>query len=682
MQRFGGILGETHAALRTLSFRPEIADVKKLRLLLVFAVLAGSNAWAVPEIPDIDRDALLGVIAEIGELIWIDPEDGDGNFAGSTIDDIEALAKSPISSILYGGNYSEGAANLYEISELGGSADLVGPLGENVLGMLAADFDADGTLYAVIEVFGEGEECPFEECEEECPEGECECPFGECECEYYEECDEEYLALATIDLVTGEADIVGKLFVDDIEGISFDGTGTLWGVSRFSDALYQISLETGAADFITGVFVGEGSPIPAGGFRSLQFACDDTPFDGELGTLYAGLGQSEGGGGRVYTIDPETGQASLINEGSVTGGNSLTGLALHTTCGETISNAPVLPGTNRKTITVDVFEQVAANVVVGGETDAFFCVVPDTRWRKRKNGSYRFRSRNLKLSSLSGQGTCTGPLVPGEPETWESDIFPNLNLTVAAWYRSYKGRITLPGDTEPTEGHWFVLGVVRTTAEFDGPVSYVTFPEALIDYSATDPNEIPACDTDLAFRNLDIAGAVPAFGDFPNFEGNRMIVQSAQCNRTRSITRRTTHIYPVRYEYPKGGSNAELVNLLSQLSGISGTVSEAASCADPSLIADIQSSVMSAQMAIMMSNFGDAEQDLEEVARSAQNAEDFGTGFAGCDIERNYRGTFVSRGITAAFTVHDRFEHPNDYQKYFVPADLNIPILDQEFIVE
>ena len=95
----------------------------------------------------------------------------------------------------------------------------------------------------------------------------------------------------------------------------------------------------------------------------------------------------------------------------------------------------------------------------------------------------------------------------------------------------------------------------------------------------------------------------------------------------------------------------------------------------------MQASLNAANLAQRFGSFDDAEEHFEEIARSAQNAESFGTGFANCDIERNYRGNFISRAITAAFSVHDRFQHPVVFQKYFVPADIDIPLLDNEVVI-
>jgi len=70
-----------------------------------------------------------------------------------------------------------------------------------------------------------------------------------------------------------------------------------------------------------------------------------------------------------------------------------------------------------------------------------------------------------------------------------------------------------------------------------------------------------------------------------------------------------------------------------------------------------------------------AEEALEEVARIAK---DTTTDFAGCEIKANYRGAFMSRALTAAFTVHDRFENPDNFMKYELPADFDLPLLDSE----
>ena len=53
-------------------------------------------------------------------------------------------------------------------------------------------------------------------------------------------------------------------------------------------------------------------------------------------------------------------------------------------------------------------------------------------------------------------------------------------------------------------------------------------------------------------------------------------------------------------------------------------------------------------------------------------------GFDGCPVEANYRGTFMSRALSAAFTVHDRYEHRDAFVVYLIPADLDVPLLTPE----
>jgi hypothetical protein len=54
------------------------------------------------------------------------------------------------------------------------------------------------------------------------------------------------------------------------------------------------------------------------------------------------------------------------------------------------------------------------------------------------------------------------------------------------------------------------------------------------------------------------------------------------------------------------------------------------------------------------------------------NADSFGTGFSLCPVASNYHGNLVHRGITGAFTVHDRWQHPDVFNKYLLPADFDI----------
>jgi hypothetical protein len=191
-----------------------------------------------------------------------------------------------------------------------------------------------------------------------------------------------------------------------------------------------------------------------------------------------------------------------------------------------LRDEPTPTGEDVSVVDIDIFEQVASEVIVAGTTDADFCVAPDIRQIEQANGKERYISRNLALSELSGLGSCQGLLVPEETDTWE-DLLSKIDLEIAPWYRSYKGEFD--GDM----GYWFVIGVVRTSAEYDGPVVVVGFPEEVIDFDGFAGE--PECNEDLDMRPLDLGGAVTAFGEFANVESNRMIVETAQCNRSRGM---------------------------------------------------------------------------------------------------------------------------------------------------
>jgi len=523
----------------------------------------------------------------------------------------------------------ENAPSLYEVDELTGAAIQLGILGTNVISINAADFDASGQLWAAITIDSDG---VFE-------------------------------GLATIDKTDGSATLVDGGFgggLDCIDGISFDTAGTLWGVSSCNDNLYQIRLVDGVADFITHVEVGEGGPVPAAGFTSLQFSCANT--------LFAGTGQEEDDGGELFTINADSGQASPVGIFSATDGSGLGGLALHTTCGTSIIvETPV--GTNVPVVSIISLEQVAAEVVVPGDTRVNVCVGRDARWVD--NDGWEFTARTLDVSELSGTGSCTGLIESGSTDTWEADVFPLIDLTVDARFRSYLGEFTIPGDLEPTEDYWMVLAVIRTDAEFGGVVAVEPIPEDLINYLNMPMNETPGCDRSTQWRNVDVGGAVNAFGEFLNVEGDAMIVGTAQCNRPRTLTRRTTHLFPMRIQN-FGETNAEQANVAAQLAGISATLAQAAGCANPALIAAMGQALDDAESAFDDGHYANAQVLAEQFARLAKETV---TGFDLCPLEANYRGNFIARGLTLAFTFHDRFEHADVFQIYLVPADLEVPLL-------
>lgn len=359
------------------------------------------------------------------------------------------------------------------------------------------------------------------------------------------------------------------------------------------------------------------------------------------------------------------------------------------TSDDTARDVPTPAGEDVPVIDIPIFSQNAAEVVVAGSTNADFCLAPDPRERVIVNGSGSqgkgngkangankngkngsadvFNKRDLWVSELAGTGTCTGLLEfpdddPDTPDTWEG-LLANIDLVIASRYRGYVGKVDLtPEDNDPSdsvEAVWLVVGVVRSSAEYNGPVSMVGFPDTLIDYNDTPLAETPACDRASDWRSLDLGGTVAAFDEVPNVEGNTMIVETVQCNAPWSMTRRTTHVYPVRLDGPGGSSGKENENLSTLLDGIQGTLDEASYCAAPALIADMQQSLDNANDAIQAKDYEDAIDWFEQIAFAADDSPE---GFDNCtvpadDYYPNYYGNFVARGLTAAFTIWDRYIH-------------------------
>jgi hypothetical protein len=269
------------------------------------------------------------------------------------------------------------------------------------------------------------------------------------------------------------------------------------------------------------------------------------------------------------------------------------------------------------------------------------------------------------VDELEGSGSCIG-------NKW-ANIFSNINLTVGPQFRSYAGSFDVP-EVGPITDYWLVLAVVKTGAEYNGVVSVELVPEDLIDYSGMDEMQTPGCERSPDWRTVDVGGTVAAFGEVQNVEGEAMIVETAQCNSPRGLTRRTTHVYPMRMQ-DFGETNVDLAHIAAQIAGITGTLAQAALCVDQEgLIGDLEDALAAAQAAFGDANYAHAQVSAEEFSRLAKEAVD---GFDLCPLAANYRGNLMARGLTLAFTFHDRYEHPEleDFEIYLVPFDLDIPLL-------
>jgi hypothetical protein len=88
------------------------------------------------------------------------------------------------------------------------------------------------------------------------------------------------------------------------------------------------------------------------------------------------------------------------------------------------------------------------------------------------------------------------------------------------------------------------------------------------------------------------------------------------------------------------------------------------------LLADEYQSTLGA---LSSQDYSLAIQHLEEFARIANADDEYGDGFNNCAVEANYRGNFVARAISAAFTTWDRLlpenQDPETWEIYPLPEE-------------
>jgi hypothetical protein len=254
---------------------------------------------------------LFGTDGNGGRLIAVDQGTGAGTVVGPTgVRVVPSLAVDPTTGTMYAGG-GGGAPNVYTVDPSTGTATLVGSTGLGLAAVGALDFREDGTLFAAVNIVGDGGSGSDH--------------------------------LATIDKTTGAATVIGPFgtcpsggscSIEGMEGIAFDSSGTLWGASSTRGAggaggtpgLYTINPSTGAATFVAPI-QDSSATAPTGGVVSLQFACD--------GTLYGGTARATNAatdGGRLVTINPVTGVFSFVGSVSATGGSSLAALAFQDQC--------------------------------------------------------------------------------------------------------------------------------------------------------------------------------------------------------------------------------------------------------------------------------------------------------------------------------------------------------------
>ncbi len=351
-----------------------------------------------------------------------------------------------------------------------------------------------------------------------------------------------------------------------------------------------------------------------------------------------------------------------------------------------LDNEPTPEGFDVPVVQLDQFQMTAANVITAGFTSADFCIAPDPR-EVKSGATWRYTARTLRLSELANRGTCKGDTSDGG--TWAQTLAVT-GLEVAPWFRTFLGKPKIgPVGVKGVEAPWIVVAIIRTSAEYRGAVGVSPLAEKLIDYSyiagALSPEKQELqCDAPLNRRPLSLGGTVAAFEDVMNVEDERMILETGQCDGGVGLTRRTTHIFPVRLD---NTLYSERSNAMTQLDGIARTLTRAESqCSfvDPTKIATLRGYLNAARAGVTQGTNTGYDNAVTQLHLFATYTNSSGT-FDNCANEANYLGTFVVRSINAAFTVFDRLRHPlpdttpgpsgPNWVIYFPPAELNLPLI-------
>jgi hypothetical protein len=246
-------------------------------------VLLCSTAWAGPSggavTPEFD---LIGIHADTGELFAISASNAAVTPLGSTgIGQFGSLELSP-EGILYGVTGGT-RASLYAIDPLYFSATMVGSLNMEFVFEGSLVFSPQGTVYATN---GDSELNP---------------------------------QLLTIDVLTGEADVVGTISGGryDINAMAWRDDGMLVGLDRFTNTLLAINPADASSSLIAPISVNLGA---VGGMAVLG----DTAYFVTGGPAGTAPGSNE-----LYTVDLYSGAHTLVGSLSPTiTGTGISGLAV------------------------------------------------------------------------------------------------------------------------------------------------------------------------------------------------------------------------------------------------------------------------------------------------------------------------------------------------------------------
>jgi hypothetical protein len=225
---------------------------------------------------------IYGTDAGQGNLFTIDQNTGERSIIGQMDAGGPSLAIDPTTGIMYAGG-SGGNDSLYTVNKNTAETTLIGSSGLGFAAIPALEFAPDGTLFASVNIAGNGG------------------TGGD--------------HLATIDKETGVATVIGpygectpspipiptngfgSCTIERMAALAFGPDGTLWGGTSHQGKLYTIDISTGQATFVSNI-TSDGEPIE-NGVGGLIFIDD---------VLYGGTRS----GGDFVTISTNPGEITFI----------------------------------------------------------------------------------------------------------------------------------------------------------------------------------------------------------------------------------------------------------------------------------------------------------------------------------------------------------------------------------
>jgi hypothetical protein len=449
--------------------------------------------------------------------------------------------------------------------------------------------------------------------------------------------------------------------------LSYASTGdaAVTATVRFSRPVSYVSLQVNASGIdstITPIFLpGQGGADPIDVYTDGQYTQFSVPDD----ALYCGLTMYSPTVNSFYWDD----LLVVVADTDATCDGEVEGPPDPTLT--TLRNEPTGEG-ERTFINQNSVIMAATNITVPGVFDLDVCVGKDPRWVKKKIGNKFFDvfiPRILLPRELAGTGSCQGMLEPGSsglPQfaDWRA-LLSAVEDVILPRYMSYKGKF------EGEEGYWLQVTAFRTTAQFQG-VNAIETPPALIDYADTPLEQRPGCNVNIHFRERILGSPVPAFGDYEDQKGF-MLDETAQCNQMKGMVRRSFHAGPVRYV-----SNVvtEIASVVTQLDTTRLNINDAESCISDGDEENLRFRLRTGSEALLHHDYETAIAAFLDGARAAQAAD-----FAACPVEANFEGALVANFVQVAFTTHDRLLHRDEYDRFEVPADLNLPLLVTDEII-